>query len=100
MEERMAHMRAYAVDFRNAENRTNGYRNAEIIRIEDRRKQKKAKGKVTPLDILLGAIALLLLINLIFMATGVSITELPKTVSVIWWVAVSMVVSATAGWGM
>ena len=96
----MAHMRTYAVDFRNAENRTNGCRNAEIIRIEDRRKQKKAKNKVTPLDILLGVIALLLLINLIFMATGVSITELPKTASVIWWVAVSMVVSVAAGWGM
>ncbi|MBE5950559.1 MAG: hypothetical protein E7260_03075 [Lachnospiraceae bacterium] len=93
-------MRAYAVEIRNLENRKYGHGNAEIIRLEDRRKQKKAKKKVTPLDLLLGVIALLLLVNLVFMVTGISFAELPKTVSVLWWVAVSMVVSVAAGWGL
>ena len=63
-------------------------------------KKMERMEKVCSLDILLGAIAILLFANLVFRFTGIDMSELPKTVSVLWWSVVSVVVAVLASWGM
>jgi len=72
----------------------------ETVRREACKRENARKIRVTSLDVLLCVIAVLLVVNLVFMALGVEISALPKAVSVIWWSVVAFVVAVLASWEM
>lgn len=70
----------------------------EVCRPE--RAKAGRKLRISALDIILVSIAAVLLVGIVILAFDLDVRELPKSVSVIWWVLVSIAGACVASLGM
>ena len=70
-------------------------------RIERRMKAKaEKKERIPALELLMLLLGAVLIVALMFVVLDVNVTEIPKTLKVIWWSVVALIVTGLASWGM
>ena len=71
-------------------------------RKEERRIKAKAekKERIPALELLMLLLGAVLVVALMFVVLDVNVTEIPKTLKVIWWSVVTLIVTGLASWGM